>query len=220
MYDSLSNRVREVSRTGFVLAALFLGQYCLATQSYAAGSKIYLSQAVRGVDVSNLMNVVVIVLVGLVLLLLLIWVVRRLMRRSQLASLRQARLDSPSDGKRVARSRPEKTEVVRSIVIGNAEDADVRFESESVSETHAELLVLRHTDSSPLMPLEPIFYLRDLEDTSGIEVFRRDAWQQFKAEVVLGDEQLRVGDVETTADEINRLAIQARVAATAPRASE
>ncbi len=219
MYDSLSKRVRDVSRSGFVLAALFLGQLCLATQSYAAGKQVYLSQAVLGVDESNLMNVVVVVLVGLAVLLLLIWVVRRLIRRSQLASILQARRDSAGDGSKVARSRPDKTEIVRSIVIGNADDVDVRFDSESVSETHAELLVLRHADSSPLMPLEPVYYLRDLENTSGIEVFRGDAWRRFKAEVVLGDEQLRVGDIETTADEINRLAIQARVAATASRAS-
>ncbi len=219
MYDSLSNRVRDVSRSGFVLAALFLGQLCLATQSYAAGKQVYLSQAVLGVDESNLMNVVVVVLVGLAVLLVLIWVARRLIRRSQLASILQARRDSAGDGSKVARSRPDKTEVVRSIVIGNADDVDVRFDSESVSETHAELLVLRHADSSPLMPLEPVYYLRDLENTSGIEVFRGDAWRRFKAEVVLGDERLRVGDVETTADEINRLAIQARVTATASRAS-
>ena len=219
MYDSLSKRVRDVSRSGFVLAALFLGQLCLATQSYAAGKQVYLSQAVLGVDESNLMNVVVVVLVGLAVLLALIWVVRRSIRRSQLASILQARRDSAGDGSKVARSRPDKTEIVRSIVIGNADDADVRFDSESVSETHAELLVLRHADSSPLMPLEPVYYLRDLENTSGIEVFRGDAWRRFKAEVVLGDEQLRVGDIETTADEINRLAIQARVAATASRAS-
>lgn len=219
MYDSLSNRVRSVVRLVFILAAFILGQLCLASETYATGVHVYLSQAVLGIDESNLTNVVVIVLVGLAVLLLLIWFVRRLIRKSQLVSIREARRDSTGDGSNVARFRPEKTEVVRSIVVGTAEDADVRFESESVSETHAELLVLRHNDSSPLMPLEPVYYLRDLEDTSGIEVLRDDVWRRFKAEVVLGDEPLRVGDVETTADEINRLAIQARVAATASRAS-
>lgn len=164
------------------------------------------------------MNVALITAISIAAVLILAWLVRRTIRRRHLSSLRMRRHvtsglgSTDSDSDLFVRPRPEKTEIVRTIVIGSEDDVDVRFDDEGVSSRHAELFVLRSVDSSPLMPLEPIYYLRDMTGTHGIEVLRDGNWVRFQADVVLNDEQLKIGEVESTADEINRLAIESKLA--------
>lgn len=192
--------------------------FCFAQVSHATYStstfqSVYLSQA--GIDFGNLspMNIALLVVLGIVAILVLAWAIRRSVLRRRLASSRAERHGTAGSGidtNLVARSRPEKTELIRTIVIGSEGDVDVKLVNEGVSSRHAELLVLRQVDSSPLMPLEPVYYIRDMASTRGIEVLRSGDWMQFHADVVLDDEQLRIGEVETTAAEINRLAVETR----------
>lgn len=213
-----SQRIREFVRTLLNIATLCVTQLCLASSVKGSIHHVYLSQSGLDIDSLSPMDVVIIVVIGIVGLLVLAWITRQSIRRRRLSSLRSQRHGVSGDGttsndRHFARARPDKTEVVRNIVIGSEGDVDVRFESEGVSSRHAELLVLRPVDSSPLMPLEPIYYLRDMASTRGIEVLRDGNWFRFRADVVLDDEQLKIGEVETTAGEINRLAIETRVVA-------
>ena len=212
----LSHRASKFVRTLLNVSAICFTQLCLA--SYVKGDIDPVSLSQTGLDVDSLspMNIAIIV-IGIVGLFVLAWIIRRSVRQRRLSSMRtQRRGSSGTDGdtsndRLFARARPEKTEVVRNIVIGSEDDVDVRFKSEGVSSRHAELLVLRSVDSSPLMPLEPIYYLRDMASARGLEVWRDGNWVRFRADVVLDDEQLKIGEVESTAGEINRIAIETRV---------
>ena len=218
MYVLISGRVRQPVSLLLGFFMFYSAQFSQASYRTNIDQHLYLSQT--GIDFGTLspMNIALIVALGIVAILVLAWVIRRSIRRNRLSSLRAQRHDTSGsmfDNKLFARSRPEKTEVVRAIVIGSEGDVDVRFGNEGVSSRHAELLVLRQVDSSPLMPIEPIYYIRDMASTRGIEVLRRGIWMRFRADVVLDDEQLRIGEVETTAAEINRLAIETRLDANA-----
>ena len=224
MHFLLSHRAGEFVRTLLTVTAICITQLCLA--SYIKGDIHPVSLSQTGLDVDSLspMNIVIIV-IGIVCLFVLAWIIQRSIRQKRLASLRSQRIGSSgtdgatSNDRLFARARPEKTEVVRNIVIGSEDDVDVRFKSEGVSSRHAELLVLRPVDSSPLMPLEPIYYLRDMASARGLEVLREGSWFRFRADVVLDDEQLKIGEVESTAGEINRLALEAKVVANATDSS-
>ena len=221
MYFSFSDHVRYIVRSISVFLVLCSAYLCRANESSGIDQPIYLSQATFDFGDLSTTNIAVIAAVSLVILLILVWVIKRIVGRSRLDYLRERRtgtsdLDgSGSDSAVSARARPEKTEVVRIIVIGSENDVDVRFRKEGVSSRHAELLVLRAVDSSPLLPLEPIYYLRDMSSTRGTQVFRDGNWVRFRADVVLDDEQLKIGEVETTAREIDRLAIELKVATNA-----
>ncbi|MCY4096015.1 MAG: FHA domain-containing protein [Gammaproteobacteria bacterium] len=213
MYVPIDRRVRQTMRFVLTSFTFCFVQFSHATYSTSIFQNAYSSQV--GIDFGNLspMNIALIVLLGIVAVVVLVWLIRRSIRRRRLSSSRAQRFGtsgSVSDSNLLARSRPEKTEVVRTIVIGSEGDVDVKLTDEGVSSRHAEILVLRQVDSSPLMPLEPIYYVRDMASTRGIEVFREDEWTQFRADVVLDDEQLRIGEVETTPAEINRLALETR----------
>lgn len=220
MYVAMPRRALLTVRLPIACFALFFAQISRATNGTDINLNVSLSQT--GIDFVNLspMNVAILIALGIVALLVLAWVIRRSVRRNRLSSLRAQRYGtsgsdgSMSGGKLFARSRPEKTEVIRTIVIGSEGDVDVRFSDEGVSSRHAELLVLRPVDASPLMPLEPIYFIRDMASTRGIEVMRGDDWMQFQADVVLDDELLRIGEIEITAAELNRLAIESRLDAT------
>lgn len=200
-----------------IVLSLWLLQSSHAINSTSISQQLYLGQTAFGFGDLSAMNIAIVAVLGVVALVLLAWLIRRTTRRSRLSSLRAQRYDPsgldgiPSDGNLFARPRPEKTEVIRIIVIGSEHDVDVRFTDEGVSTRHAEMLVLRQVDSSPLMPLEPIFYIRDMASARGIEVLRGGDWKQFRADVVLDDEHLKIGDVETTAGEINQLAIESKL---------
>ena len=218
MFTLLMARKRYMVRALLALLSLWLLQSSQAINSTSINGQIHLSQTAFDFGDLSTMNIAMIAVLGVVVLVLLVWLIRRrVIRRSRLSSSRAERHDSagldgsPSDGNLFARSRPEKTDVVRAIVIGSEHDVDVRFTDEGVSTRHAELLVLRQVDSSPLMPVEPIYYIRDMASARGIEVLRGGDWIQFRADVVLDDERLRIGEVETTAGEINQMAIRSKV---------
>lgn len=210
--------MRDLARSYLVFATLCLGQLCQAAFANKSDQNFYLSQSAFGFGDMSPTGIAFIGIVAIVGLLILAWFIRRSIRRSRLYRLRAERhgvsgLDRSGSGSKLfARSRPDKTELVRTIVIGSEHDVDVRFDREGVSTRHAEMLVLRQVDSSPLMPLEPIYYIRDMASARGVEILRGGDWVQFRADVVLDDEQLRIGGVETTAGEINQLAIQAKLA--------
>ncbi|MCY3857889.1 MAG: FHA domain-containing protein [Gammaproteobacteria bacterium] len=188
-------------------------QVSQATFSTSIGQHVYLSQAAIDFGSLSPTNIALLIVLGIVAVLVLAWGIRRSVLRRRLASSRAERHGTAGSGTAtnlLARSRPEKTELIRTIVIGSEGDVDVKFVNEGVSSRHAELLVLRQVDSSPLMPLEPVYYIRDMASTRGVEVLRSGDWMQFHADVVLDDEQLRIGEVETTAAEINRLAVETR----------
>ena len=209
--------MRDFARSYLVFTTLCLGQLCQAAFANKTDQNIYLSQSVFRFGDMSPAEIAIVGIVAIAGLLILAWFIRRSIRRNRLYRLRAVRLGTAglngrgSDSKLFARSRPDKTEVVRTIVIGSEHDVDVRFDREGVSTRHAEMLVLRQIDSSPLMPLEPIYYIRDMASTRGIEILRDGDWKQFRADVVLDDEQLRIGGVETTAGEINQLAIRTKL---------
>lgn len=225
MYFSISDHLRYMVRPLSVVPVLCSAHLCRANDTIGVDQQIFLSQATFDFGDLSPTSIAVIAAISIAILLILVWVVKKLVGRSRLDYLRERRTGtsdsegSGSDSTISSRARPEKTEVVRIIVIGSEDDVDVRFREEGVSSRHAELLVLRAVDSSPLLPLEPIYYLRDMASTRGTEVFRDGNWMRFRADVVLDDEQLRIGEVETTAHEINRLAIELKVAANAEDSS-
>lgn len=210
--------MRKWTSRYIAFTVLCIGQLSQASFGHNAGVSLYFSQSPIGFSDVSSTDLAIIVGIALAGLLLLTWVIRRFIRRRKLSNARKQRHGTASlegiesDSGLLARPRPEKTVVVRSIVIGSEHDVDVRFDSEGVSTHHAELLVLRQIDSSPLMPLEPMYYLRDLASSSGVEVHRGEGWMKFSADVVLNDEQLRIGAVETTAAELDRLAIKTKMA--------
>ena len=226
MFVSIGSCVGQSVRRSLAFFALCNVTVSQASYGTDINQYVYLSQT--RIDFMNLspMNVALLIALGIVALLVLAWVIRRSVRRNRLSSLRAKRYGtsgsdgSMSGGKLIARSRPEKTEVIRTIVIGSEGDVDVRFSDEGVSSRHAELLVLRPVDASPLMPLEPIYFIRDMASTRGIEVMRGDDWMRFQADVVLDDELLRIGEIEITAAELNRLAIETRLDASKVEVSQ
>ena len=62
------------------------------------------------------------------------------------------------------------------------------------------------------MPLEPMYFVRDLESTTGVKVFREDKWVSTREGLVQRDELLKFGDVEMTADQINEQVVNRRIA--------
>lgn len=209
--------MRNCFRSYVVFIVLCIGQLSQANSAQDVGEHLHLSQSQISFGDVSPTEIAVIAGIAIAGLLLLIWLIRRFIRRKKLSNARKQRYGTASfdgnesDSDHLTRPRPEKTVIVRTIVIGSEDDVDVRFDGEGVSAHHAELLVLRQVDSSPLMPLEPTYYLRDLTSSSGIKVLRGEDWTQFRADVVIDDEQLRIGEVETTAGEIDRRAIEANV---------
>lgn len=218
MYVSIAGRVCQSMRLSPAFITLCFVLISQASYGTDSSLHLYVSQTDIGFGDLSPMNIALLAALGVVAMFLLVWFIRRSIRRKRQYSLRAERYGSSgsdSGSKLFTRSRPDKTELVRSIVIGSEGDVDVKFTNEGVSSRHAELLVLRQVDSSPLMPLEPIYYIRDMASTRGIEVMRGGDWMQFNADVVLEDEQIKLGEVEVTAAEIDRLAIETRADETA-----
>ena len=217
MYHSLNQHKLEFVRLLLKLTPLFFVQICHAAYSTSGSHHEHVSQIGISLDSFSPMNIAIIAVLGLVGLLVFAWLAGRTIRQRRLSDLHRQRPGSAMfdlsnrHNNLIAQARPEKTEVVRNIVVGSEEAVDVKFEQEGVSSRHAELLVLRSVDSSPLMPLEPVFYIRDMSSECGIEVLREGNWKKLQADVVLADEQLKLGEVETNAVEINRLAVESRV---------
>lgn len=86
------------------------------------------------------------------------------------------------------------TQTAVKIRIGRGRDMDLRFDSAKVSRLHAELTVSRGAEDG-----RPVYRLRDCASSNGSAVLRAGRWRLIDREIVSAGEELKLGDIETTA---------------------
>ena len=91
--------------------------------------------------------------------------------------------------------KPKQAATVRRIRIGRGRTMNVRLRSSRISRFHAELRITGEG-----------YFLTDQDSTNGTRVFRDGRWRRVRVGFVEPGEKLELGDLKTTAAEIERMA--------------